>query len=146
MRSGHPFLHHQKRGGKILILYSVYDKRNDDLPVVLFETSEACAEAIGVTYDSFQAMATKFINGSAASKKWLIVRTDPDEAKSRAEIAQTVRMLRGTFSQEQFARMCGLCQITISTAEDSQKPCPVAQTLKKIAEAAGEQVSVFMKD
>jgi hypothetical protein len=129
-----------------LRLYSVYDKRNDDLPVVLFETSEACAEAIGVTYDSFQAMATRFINGSASSKKWIIVRTDPDETKSRAEIAQTVRMLRGVFSQEEFARKCGLHQCTISAAEDPQKPCPVAQTLKKIAEAAGEQVSVFMKD
>ena len=53
--------------------YSVYDKRTD-MPVAIYETPQRCAEAMGISVNSFYRYICRFRSGEHSFRDWEIHR------------------------------------------------------------------------
>jgi hypothetical protein len=53
-------------------LFSVYDLRNNGLPVAVYATPKECADAMGIKVDSLYTLYCRGKSGNYISKRWEI--------------------------------------------------------------------------
>ena len=63
--------------GRHCYKFSVYHKKTE-MPLILYATSYECAEAMGITHNSFYRYLCRIREGKIKIRKWLIYRDEED--------------------------------------------------------------------
>lgn len=58
--------------------YSVYSKKTD-MPLIIYGTSYECAEAMGITVNSFYRYLCRIREGKMQLRKWMVYEDEVDE-------------------------------------------------------------------
>lgn len=62
-------------------LYSVYDRRQNGLPVMVFGSPQECADAMGISVDTFYSICTREKTQKNTSQRWEIHREEEENKK-----------------------------------------------------------------
>lgn len=67
--------------------YSVYDAKTD-MPIVIYGTARECAEAMGITLNSFHRCVMRTRQGKHKIRKWAVYEDEVEELEEDVEVQE----------------------------------------------------------